>query len=406
MLDEIHQLLESGDFRKHFNGVAKLLQEHVQIVGLTGTLPPHLERPLRELLHLPDDTLIVRGLTSRPELAINICKVDSDQDIVNTACRLAYRMSKELMRRDSWGIIYTFSKDECKAIASVLGCQMFHAYMSPEDKKLSYETWRKGRTGSDRWMVATSAFTHGIDKDYVDGIIIAGLLHGMIETVQAMSRGGRKDCRRCDVVILYGPGKCKVKEEDYALARELNEWVRKVGVCHRKGLGWHMDGIAVECKDLENAEKCNVCDKSSPVRRMANECCTASWDPVSLASGRLSGAELEVRANKMREEARLKRASQRQQQSTPSEWEPTPREGASGLGKSVRSTSSASHVSPFDLDSMPSTPLKAVKEKRRTGTPYEKTGTVSKWYYIGLWVDIRHAHMAYSETSLASGIRI
>ena len=373
IVDECHLLLIDLAFRARFSEIWRLVSFEHQHLFLTGTLPPRLEAPLKEMCHLPPNTLVIRAPTHRPELAYHVHRVMSDSLILKTIARLAHVLQHRKFDSESWGIIYVTSRVECETLSDWLGIPKYHAGLPEHRRILEENRWRLGCTPSDCWIVATSAFVHGIDKDNVDAVLIAGLPQGMIQFVQASARGGRAGNRRCNVVLVWGMTQRKVTDKDYELCAELNQWGLNTDSCRREGISAAMDGKPIRCADIPNAEFCDVCDQFSDVFSLAKRCSEALWNPVPIADS-VDYVEIEELAKRQPSVSfpsnqPLPQPAQPTApepiQSTPSEWDPTP---ARSLASRTR------HGHPDEPPSIQSTPL-AVSRIKRKETPYNRGNT-------------------------------
>ena len=121
IVDECHLLLIDLAFRARFSEIWRLVSFEHQHLFLTGTLPPRLEAPLKEMCHLPPNTLVIRAPTHRPELAYHVHRVMSDSLILKTIARLAHVLQHRKFDSESWGIIYVTSRVECETLSDWLG---------------------------------------------------------------------------------------------------------------------------------------------------------------------------------------------------------------------------------------------------------------------------------------------
>ena len=201
--------------------------------------------------------------TSRPELAYRLCRVSSTDALQKATLCLAYYLHHTSFDASSRGIIYVLSRSDAEKLARVLGCLYYHAQMNPADRSTTQDRWSKGTTPSDRWIVATSAFSHGIDQPYVNAIIFAGRFHDLIKFAQAAARGGRKDSKRCEVVTFFTSQAVSVQNPDNSLAKEFNQWFLNTTDCRRLALSTALDGPdhSVTCQTLPNAELCDICSQ-------------------------------------------------------------------------------------------------------------------------------------------------
>ncbi|KAK7686467.1 hypothetical protein QCA50_010063 [Cerrena zonata] len=106
-----------------------------------------------------------------------------------------------------------------------------------------------------------------IDQPYVDAILFAGRFHDFVKFAQGGARGGRKDKRRCEVIMFTTLQKASVHPPDHGLAAELNAWVDAKNTCRRIGLSLAFDGVSICCREVEGAELCDVKNESPKLDR-------------------------------------------------------------------------------------------------------------------------------------------
>ena len=259
-IDESHTLITESDYRKGFTRVVNAQHYSFPKVFLSGTLPPTLIPDLLKFVELHPDVHIIRMSTSRPELAYHVEYVETEEELEKATLCLAHHLHHSTFDSYSRGIIFAFSRTDAERISVSLGCLCYHAKMNKEDRTQAHNRWRLGKTLSDQWIVATSAFSHGIDQPYITAIIFACRFHNFIKFAQAAARGGRKDSKRCEVVTFFTSQSVSVPKVDRGLAKEFNQWFDSAQ-CRRIGISTALDGDAytVTCQTLPNAEFCDYC---------------------------------------------------------------------------------------------------------------------------------------------------
>lgn len=283
-LDEAHVLFLDTCYRKSLLSVKKVIGYDFPKIFVTGTLPPELLQVFLDATGLNPLTHIIRAPTSRPELAYRLIPSRSNAEVKDAAVALAYYLQYHSFTSRSRGIIYVNSTMEVEILAERLDCLFYHAKMELKDRTLSHNRWKTGATPSEQWIVATSAFSHGIDQPYVEATIFAGRFFDFIKFAQASARGGRKDSVRCDVVMFYTPQKVTVPKPDHALAGEFNKWLLNKTDCRRIGISKAFDGSnhMVTCSTLPHAELCDICDQSSDTSGIQKAVAYATSDDVKL----------------------------------------------------------------------------------------------------------------------------
>lgn len=369
-VDECHLVLTDSSFRTDLKAAQHVVTLPHQHIYLTGTLPPRCEAPLKEMLHLPANTRVIRAQTNRPELAYNVVRLESDARVEDAVARSAHVISARKKARDGRGLIFVTSVAECDRLADALGILKCHGGMDAEERKKSVARWREMVSVGDSWMVATGTLSHGIDIANVDWIIMSGVFFCLIDAVQAMARGGRVPGRRCEVIVVWARSQCSVKGEDYGLGKELNEWVMNKRECRRRGISVAMDGIAVSCADLSDAQECDICSGDTWVKDLVEGCDGAKWEvvPMNVAVDYDGEAKAQGERRQAKAGGGWKVGNRQVSQLTPSEWEPTPRNTRDSKGKG-RECITDSQRNGGEL-----TPVQAAKERRHVEKPYSRSG--------------------------------
>ena len=87
------------------------------------------------------------------------------------------------------GIFYCRTKDGVRRVGRELDCSVYYADSGTEEEKAEViEGWMRG---DSKLMVATTAFTEGVDHRYVRIIIYIGPPESVIEFVQGVGCGDR-----------------------------------------------------------------------------------------------------------------------------------------------------------------------------------------------------------------------
>lgn len=292
-VDEAHVLVTESHYRQAFERIIHAQTYTFQKVFVTGTLPPRTMPAFFKITGLNPDTHIIRTPTSRPELAYRLVTVTTTAKINTATLCLAHYFHHHTFAPHSRGIIYVHTPEEATKLSSQLGCLCYSAKLNKQQRSLAQKQWRIGATQDHQWIVATSAFSHGIDQPFVVAVIFAGHFYDFFKFVQAAARGGRKDSVRCDVVVFHTAQGVKVENPDPCLAKEYNEWFSDKTQCRRIGISRAMDGPEhiVTCSTLPHAELCDFCDKSlvnTPIKAAIQHAINANTPVLPLSSSGLT----------------------------------------------------------------------------------------------------------------------
>lgn len=266
IVDEAHQVLTAASWRD-FGWMDQLALLPIQKVFLTATLSRSDFVPWTKALGLPLTIPTTRAPTCRPELQYSVVKLSPQESVEDHVRHLAKAIPSKHPTWDSArsrGIIYCASVAQVKALSKRLCCPMYHSEMTSKEKQKAKDTWSAGATEASKWMVATSAFIHGIDEPFVAAVLFAGSPYSFYDFLQASSRGGRRGLP-C-LVILFDTG------EDYLANtkktwspietqhwRDMQDWILDDTQCRRLFISHHMDDSLQTCGDLPGAQPCDFC---------------------------------------------------------------------------------------------------------------------------------------------------
>jgi superfamily II DNA helicase RecQ len=188
IFDEGHFSLTSSDFRASLQNLFDLRSLPMQLVILSGTIPPFSEPAIRTAFGLVSATIILRSSTHRPELQFIIRpRLKNLSDMVLDVQKIIKSHSGRLQPTDRILIFVPFITDGQK-LAEVLDCEMYKGGLNDDDKNGIYFRWFKG---IHRIMICTNAFGVGNDYHSVRIVIHAGTPLEMIGYIQEISRAGR-----------------------------------------------------------------------------------------------------------------------------------------------------------------------------------------------------------------------
>jgi hypothetical protein len=267
VVDECHQLSTCDTYRTKFNAVKELAQFPIQKIFLSATSPVFLEDYFLQQVYLPRSTIVIREPTNRKNIIYHKLRIEQRirkaKDVIIDLARLVER---ELWTIESRGIIFCLSRSDVDELAPFFGNTKSHSDMESSDRSEVQERWNEGLLGH-RWMVATTGFIHGIDHPNVDTVIFLEMPYGLNNFVQGGGRAGRSG-RPAHVFLLdycstfVMPRKTIVDTGAVAAGAK---FVENFSDCRRLILSDVMDGQAVCCGDLLDAEPCDICKPDHPM---------------------------------------------------------------------------------------------------------------------------------------------
>jgi superfamily II DNA helicase RecQ len=162
----------------------------VQRILLSATVPPVLEQYLLDSSALPSSTLFIRAPTQRPLIRYHVIHLEYGVHlgIHEYTVTLARYLQKTNFDANSNGIIYVTSIADATQIGKSFDDCIYTSQLSIEEKDANVQRWSNGQS---KWIVATDGFSHGINRPFVDAVIMVGLPHSFIDLIQQPGRGGR-----------------------------------------------------------------------------------------------------------------------------------------------------------------------------------------------------------------------
>lgn len=249
VVDEAHVPLTSASYRANLVHLDRLRSIPCQLVLLTGTLPPLLQKDLETTYLLGDANQglrYIRASTNRPNVEYTV-EISDDSLLEERVveCMQSVRKGFEAVQR---AVVFCRSRSICERLAEKLGCHLYHRTF--EAKEESLDSWIDG---SERVMIATSALGTGVDIDGIRLVVHLNRPHGVMDFVQEVGRAGRSgDTIRSHVLL--GRREFKWLQSDGACEREWNrEGLRLFLIerqCRRLRLSAIMDGESVSCGDV------------------------------------------------------------------------------------------------------------------------------------------------------------
>jgi superfamily II DNA helicase RecQ len=121
VLDEIHTLLTSKDFRPVMDCMKKLVRTGIPLTLLTATLPPRLENQLAEMIHLPaGGYTVIRAPTGRKEHQYTVLELQKGEELVEKTAGFITEISKTFEGSLHRGIVFVRIKDHGWALQKLL----------------------------------------------------------------------------------------------------------------------------------------------------------------------------------------------------------------------------------------------------------------------------------------------
>lgn len=198
IMDEAHALIEHREFRgPSVSRVRDVFGESIPKLFLTATFPKAMESELCPLFGIWD-WRVHREETIRKNIEHVVVREHID---VKRALRAIY--AKEIRPRKTKGIVFVYLREMAKDLGEWLGWMVFHGNMIPEEKAKAYKEFADTESAM---MVATSAFSHGVDVERISHVIAIGDVPGSVDFQQVVGRMWRKQGNRVGrSIILLEP---------------------------------------------------------------------------------------------------------------------------------------------------------------------------------------------------------
>lgn len=301
IFDEGHFALTGNDFRSALQDLYEVRQFPMQLIVLSGTVPPSSEEALISAFGL-ESPLVLRTETSRPELEYILePKYSSNESVLQRIQSILVKHLMSFETQDRALIFVPFIEEGVK-IADTLGCEFYQGSgaLSDTERQEIYLRWIDGR---HKVMVCTAAFGVGNDYGHVRLVIHAGTPGEMIGFTQEVSRAGRDGKHATSYTLPRNKSKHgkDSDEVDHRGRQAMEEWVFGKKECLRFGLTQFSDGKGIRCMDRSNTQLCSHCQKSrnSQRRELATPRDNAEAGPSNLgkrkerepASGFVKAAE-------------------------------------------------------------------------------------------------------------------
>lgn len=250
----------------------------LQIIALTGTLPPHLYPAFLTLTGLNRNTLLIRASADRPEIGYHIVNVTMRTvSLLHHAARLAANL--EIGLRDDERIIFFFkSNEECENFGQIYPCSIYHSKIIATlgySKEYNLGIWD---SGENKVLASTTAAATGIDRPYIKYTVVVDNTYGLLTFSQETGRGGRRGEYSYGIILrnpnhhtCHNYGRRLDHPEDVKCTAAMQAFVVNVGECRRYKLLKSLDGETlcdkrqpyVTCKQIANANQCDICEPNS-----------------------------------------------------------------------------------------------------------------------------------------------
>lgn len=252
VFDEIHKVLTDREYRDPFKSFSVLNLVKTILVGLTGSLPPHL---LDSFFAATETTWkVIRTPSHRRELLYEIKRVAS-RHLIPTIVEHLSKSVSEYSAEDR-AMVFCRSHEDTRRVAEALGVPTYTSKTAPTNA----DTMKAWIGGHQKVMVSTSVLGCGLDYPSIRDVIHVDVAYSMLDQYQQESRGGRDGnlCRATTYAPLGRKNSAKTDAVDYG-GKELLSWLEQDNQCLRLIPSKYLDGVSINCTILPGCVPCAYC---------------------------------------------------------------------------------------------------------------------------------------------------
>lgn len=214
--DECHTVVTQESFRPVMNQLYVLRVLSIPQIFLTATLPPSMVKVFENSMVL-GKVRYIRKPSFKRNISDDVVERPSGGTLT-VAVRLAKTRSGQLAAGDRIILFCrTIASARTLSGSSILDCPCYLSSLGPAERDATVCQWLEAERP---FLVATTAFSTGIDVPSVVQIYHIGMPYGMIDFVQESGRGGR-DGRLSHATILYGKNELLKLDKEIADAGDL-----------------------------------------------------------------------------------------------------------------------------------------------------------------------------------------
>lgn len=260
LIDEVHLVATHASFRPVMDLLEWLAGHPVQIVLMTATLPPLLEKPLLERIGITS-AVVVRTTTARPNISFRVVRAQVPlDDAVDQTYRSILQASPS-----NRVLLFCLTVREAEKYAQRFGIPSCHSSI---DTPELYGTLQRFRMDlSIRGLATTSILGVGLDVSTVTHTIHVGFPRDAIAFTQEAGRAGRGVSTTPAYAVVILPPTIAVPDypsPDFFGVQVLYETLISDAVCRRVPLQIFLDGKADSCSTLPGMTHfCDVCERQS-----------------------------------------------------------------------------------------------------------------------------------------------
>lgn len=282
ILDEAHLTLLWEDLRR-FHLLGSRLRpsqaSFVPLVCLSATLPNNMVSELQRILQLDGSCVkLYKTFNNRENISYQVRRVEANRaEKMIDACHSILMKEMERMLPVERFIVFCLTIKDCvlmyneflKRNPGNIAC-IYHGSMDHEERRASFNRWVDTTSKIPIAMMATSAFSCGIDYPHVRAVIHAGGSRTIVELAQESGRAGR-DGAPSKNIIVFDPEYVKYRKDESCFTPkgsglrtnlgDINKVLNQEKNCRRQVIESFLNDF--ERGPCQNTElKCDVCEAS------------------------------------------------------------------------------------------------------------------------------------------------
>jgi hypothetical protein len=259
-------------FRRSLARLGHLATAETQMLLLTATLPPTDESTLLQRMDWTRDSVeIIRAPTARPNIAYSVVAQAATTE--GMICQVSQYVLPLLQDTSRKAVIMCRTRAQIEDItaAGLFPCEQYHAKLSEPWKAELLDQLRDGQV---RVLVATSAFSMGVDIPDIGLVLHVDAPDSLLDYSQASGRAGR-DGIPSQAVLLYRVGRPHLQPQ-------MQEYAEST-TCRRLILQEYFDGVWFPTACTPPQTLCDQCQPPlPPPTRPTSPPCLSASPPLAL----------------------------------------------------------------------------------------------------------------------------
>jgi len=258
VVDEAHLLVKHESFRPCMDTLAFFGTLPISIILMTATCPPRLEKLLFAKLGRKNYQVLRRS-TDRPEICQQIIPMRMEQADLEERVAKHIVQTTRLAKSHERALLFCNSRDECDRMSALLGWMPYHSSVPIEDRSKAMASWKDGRVFG---LVCSSMLNCCLDYPDVRYVFHLGPPRDAVDYYQAIGRLARSG--RIGLSIIYfNPALLRqvMGDGDDLFGQQVIYFLLSdFLLCRRLHPAFFLDGIAVPCVMMSQAQLCDVCE--------------------------------------------------------------------------------------------------------------------------------------------------